>query len=48
MKIIVRSMYSNPPAHGARIASMLLTNPEMRKEWEECVKKMHARYKNIL
>lgn len=43
MKIIVRSIYSNPPAHGARIASMCLNNREMRREWEDCVKEMHAR-----
>lgn len=45
MKIIVRSIYSNPPSHGARIASMCLTNKEMRTEWEGCVKEMHARIK---
>ena len=44
MKIIVRSIYSNPPAHGARIASMCLNNKEMRAEWEDCVKEMHARF----
>ena len=44
MKIIVRSIYSNPPAHGARIASMCLNNRDMRAEWEDCVKEMHARF----
>lgn len=43
MKIIVRSIYSNPPAHGARVASLCLNNKEMRAEWEGCVKTMHAR-----
>jgi len=33
VKIIVRPMYSNPPAHGARLASTVLTTPELRKKW---------------
>jgi len=43
MKIIVRSIYSNPPAHGARVASMCLNNRAMRAEWDDCVREMHAR-----
>lgn len=26
-------MYSNPPAHGARIAAKILTNPQLYAEW---------------
>jgi aspartate/tyrosine/aromatic aminotransferase len=33
IKILVRTNYSSPPKHGARIASMLLNDPELRKEW---------------
>lgn len=33
IKIIIRPMYSNPPIHGARIVSEILTNPELRKLW---------------
>lgn len=33
VKILVRTNYSSPPKHGARIASLLLNDPEMRKEW---------------
>jgi len=33
IKIIVRPMYSNPPAHGARLASTVLTTPALRKTW---------------
>lgn len=47
MKIIVRSIYSNPPAHGARVASMCLNNRELRAEWEDCVRKMHGRIRNM-
>ncbi len=33
VKIIVRSNYSSPPIHGARIAGKILTNEEYRKQW---------------
>jgi aspartate/tyrosine/aromatic aminotransferase len=26
-------MYSNPPKHGARIAGMILSKPDMRQQW---------------
>lgn len=33
LKILIRPMYSNPPLNGARIASIILNTPELRKEW---------------
>lgn len=33
LKIIVRTNYSSPPKHGARIAGMILNDVAMRKEW---------------
>jgi aspartate aminotransferase len=30
---IVRAMYSSPPAHGARIANLVLNTPELYNEW---------------
>lgn len=33
VKIIIRSNYSSPPVHGARIAGKILTNPEYRGQW---------------
>ena len=33
VKILIRTNYSSPPKHGARIASIILNNPEMRAEW---------------
>jgi len=33
LKILIRPMYSNPPVHGARIASMILNTPELRAQW---------------
>lgn len=33
VKIIVRTNYSSPPKHGARIASLILNDPKLRAEW---------------
>ncbi|KZT74675.1 hypothetical protein DAEQUDRAFT_719857 [Daedalea quercina L-15889] len=43
LKILVRPMYSNPPLHGARIASTILNNSELYSEWEKEVKGMANR-----
>ncbi|MCI3206138.1 MULTISPECIES: amino acid aminotransferase [Pandoraea] len=31
----VRSNYSNPPTHGAKIVAKVLSTPELRKSWED-------------
>lgn len=43
IKILIRPMYSNPPVHGARIAGMVLSDPELRPQWEQEVKDMADR-----
>merc|ERR1712012_673262 len=43
IKILIRPMYSNPPIHGARIVSEILSNPELRAEWLGDVKGMADR-----
>ncbi|KAE9964550.1 hypothetical protein EG328_010358 [Venturia inaequalis] len=43
VKILVRPMYSNPPIHGARIASEVLNNPALNKQWLGEVKGMADR-----
>lgn len=43
IKIIIRPTYSNPPVHGARIASMVLTDPALNKQWLQEVKGMADR-----
>jgi len=43
LKIVVRPMYSNPPLHGAHIASTILSDPELYKQWESEVKGMADR-----
>ncbi|PHH55114.1 Aspartate aminotransferase, mitochondrial [Ceratocystis fimbriata CBS 114723] len=43
IKILVRPMYSNPPVHGARIASEILNNPALNQQWLGEVKDMAGR-----
>ncbi|KAI2653567.1 Aspartate aminotransferase, mitochondrial [Labeo rohita] len=43
LKILIRPIYSNPPMNGARIASTILTTPELYKEWLVEVKGMADR-----
>ncbi|CCD67304.1 Aspartate aminotransferase [Caenorhabditis elegans] len=47
MRIIIRPMISMPPLHGARIASRILSNPELKKSWLEDVKLMADRIKSM-
>jgi aspartate aminotransferase len=43
IKILVRPLYSNPPVHGARIASEILNDPSLNKQWLGEVKDMADR-----
>jgi len=43
LKIIVRTHYSNPPLHGARIVSTILSDPSLKQEWHECLNIMSGR-----
>ena len=43
IKILVRPLYSNPPVHGARIASEILNDPALNRQWLEEVKGMAER-----
>ncbi len=33
IKILIRPLYSNPPITGARIATEILTSPDLYTEW---------------
>ena len=35
IKSIIRTNYSNPPTHGAAIVARVLSDPELRKNWEQ-------------
>jgi len=43
LKIIIRPMYSNPPCNGARIASTILNDADLRAQWLGEVKGMADR-----
>lgn len=43
MTLLVRYMYSNPPAFGGRIVSKVLNTPELRQEWMDSIRNMSSR-----
>lgn len=43
LAILQRSEISNPPAYGARIASIVLNSPDLYAEWEEDLRTMSGR-----
>lgn len=43
VKQIVRTIYSNPPMHGAKIIAHILNTPSLRKKWEEELEQMRGR-----
>lgn len=47
LAILQRSEISNPPAYGARIASTVLNDPALFKEWEQNLKEMSGRIKEM-
>ena len=47
VKIAVRANISNPPAHGAKIVTIVLSCPELRAQWEQEVAEMRDRIKEM-
>jgi aspartate/tyrosine/aromatic aminotransferase len=47
VKIIVRTNYSSPPKHGARIAAMILNDKAMREEWLNNLKDVTKRMNDM-
>ncbi len=43
VKQAIRANFSNPPAHGGQVVSMVLNDPSLRKQWENEVAEMRAR-----
>lgn len=43
IKSAIRANYSNPPAHGAAVVTTILTDPELRSQWEQELADMRAR-----
>jgi len=47
LKLVARSSYSNPPAYGARLAHLVLSNPELNQMWLDEIKQMAGRIKSM-
>ncbi|MBU2898233.1 amino acid aminotransferase [Vibrio hepatarius] len=47
VKAIIRSIYSNPPAHGSAVVTHILNNEQLRNEWEAEVKEMRDRIQDM-
>ena len=47
LKRVVRTNYSNPPAHGSAIVAKVLTSPDLRKQWEKELGAMRDRIKEM-
>jgi aromatic-amino-acid transaminase len=47
LKRVIRTNYSNPPMHGADIATAVLTTPELRSLWERELGGMRERIKRM-
>jgi aspartate aminotransferase len=47
MQLVIRPMYSNPPAHGARIVSKVLNDAKLYPEWQKCLTTMSGRIKQM-
>lgn len=43
IKQIARPIYSNPPIHGARLVDIVLSSPDLTKEWHQELKVMSGR-----
>jgi len=47
LSLIIRGNWSNPPAHGARIVHLVLTDPELRKQWFDAIQVMSSRIREM-
>lgn len=45
LKLLARAMYSNPPQFGAMVAHRVMTQPDLRKLWEDQLRAMATRIK---
>ncbi|WP_104398927.1 amino acid aminotransferase [Vibrio penaeicida] len=47
VKSIIRSIYSNPPAHGSAVVTHILNDADLRAEWEKEVAEMRDRIQEM-
>ncbi len=47
LKRVIRTNYSNPPAHAGQAVALVLTTPELRTQWEQELGQMRDRIKTM-
>lgn len=47
LKRVIRTNYSNPPTHGGQVVAAALTDPALRKLWEDDLAAMRARIREM-
>tara|TARA_B100000745_G_scaffold157173_1_gene102901 strand:+ start:832 stop:2022 length:1191 start_codon:yes stop_codon:yes gene_type:complete len=47
VKIVIRSNYSNPPAHGGKVVQTILDDEALRSEWESELTEMRQRIRTM-
>jgi aromatic-amino-acid transaminase len=47
VKRVIRTNYSNPSSHGAQVVALVLSDPELRKRWEEELAVMRTRIQRM-
>jgi aspartate aminotransferase/aromatic-amino-acid transaminase len=47
LKVLVRTNYSNPPAHGSGIVTTILNDLDLRLQWDEELKAMRIRINSV-
>lgn len=47
IKVCIRANYSNPPSHGGDIVRLILSDSQMKSEWEEELTQVRSRMENI-
>ncbi len=47
VKPIIRTSYSNPPIHGARVVAMILRDEKLKRVWEDELEEMRTRINKV-
>ena len=47
MKVIIRTLYSNPSSHGANTVALVLNDAKLRQDWENELTEMRDRIKKM-
>ena len=47
LKRVIRTNYSNPPTHGGQSVAIVLTTPELRRQWDDELAVMRVRIKEM-